>query len=127
MKKLHLGCWNNPLKQYINLDLLKLDWVDVVHNMEEFPYPFEDDTFDEIFSSHVFEHIQNLEWLMKEIYRISKKWAIIKIRVPHYANWWSFTDPTHKRFFAWIFPCSELDYYWKWTNNKVYNIIYLYQ
>jgi len=110
MKKLNLGCWNKPLKWYINLDLLKLKWVDITHNMEKFPYPFKDNTFDKIFAEHNFEHILEIEKLMREIFRISKNWALVKIKVPYYTCNSSFADPTHKRFFAWIFPGSEIHY-----------------
>jgi ubiquinone/menaquinone biosynthesis C-methylase UbiE len=40
--------------------------------MEKYPYPFNDNSFNEIFAEHNFEHIYDLEKLMKEIYRISK-------------------------------------------------------
>jgi hypothetical protein len=38
---------------------------------------------------------------MKEIYRISKNWALVKIEVPYYTCNSSFADPTHKRFFTY--------------------------
>ena len=101
MKKLNLGCGYKKLTWYVNLDLLELDWVDVVHNMEEFPYPFDDNAFDEIFAEHNFEHINDLEHLMREIYRIWKNWALLKVEVPYYTCNSAFADPTHKRFFTY--------------------------
>jgi hypothetical protein len=44
-KKLHLGCGTNIKKDWINLDFVKLKGVEVVHDLNKFPYPFKDNTF----------------------------------------------------------------------------------
>ena len=40
MKKLHLGCGKVIKKGFINLDSVKLKGVDVVHNLDVYPWPF---------------------------------------------------------------------------------------
>ena len=99
--KLNLGCGSQILENYINIDKFKLDNVDVVHDLEKFPYPFEDDSIIKILMCHVLEHLgQNFDIfnnIIKELYRICKKGAIIDIRVPHPRHEDFISDPTHVR------------------------------
>lgn len=106
MKKLNLGCGKDIREGYVNLDACPLPGVDVVADIEK-KLPFEDETFDEIFSAHVFEHMVDLNALLFELHRITKKDGVIKIFVPHFSNFGAYTDPTHKRFFGYF----TMDYY----------------
>lgn len=106
MKKLNLGCGKKIKKDYVNLDLYQLPGVDVVADITK-ELPFEDNTFDEVLTEHVFEHIVDLDALLGELHRITKKGGVIKIFVPHFTNFGAYTDPTHKRFFGYF----TMDYY----------------
>ena len=101
MKILDIGCGKYKTPGAIGIDQVKLDDVDVVHNLEKFPYPLKADTFDEVICNHVLEHVTDVIAVMQEIYRISKAGAVVKIRVPHgscsKALW---NDPTHVRGFT---------------------------
>jgi len=55
MKKLNLGCGEDYKEGYINLDILDNEFVDVIHDLNKFPYPFKDDEFGEIYIHHVLE------------------------------------------------------------------------
>ena len=57
MTKLNLGSHNKRMKGYTNVDALPLENVDVVHNLTDYPYPFEDNSIDEILMTEVLEHI----------------------------------------------------------------------
>ena len=100
MKKLNLGCGLKPFEGYINLDFIEREGVDVIHDLEKFPYPFEDNTFDEIFMDNVLEHLEDTIKVLEELHRISKPDAIIEIIVPHYSSSMAFAHLTHKRFFG---------------------------
>jgi SAM-dependent methyltransferase len=102
MEKLNFGCGEDGKVGYVNMDILKLPGVDVVHDFNKFPYPFKDNKFDFIYTSHVLEHLDDLIKVMGELKRISKPGAIIKIRVPHFSSGVSYRDPTHKRLFSYF-------------------------
>jgi len=108
-KKLNVGCGSDIKNDYINLDFIKQPGVDVVHDLNKLPWPFKDNTFDEVYCSHVLEHFDNLERIMLEIKRISKSGAIIDIRAPHFSCGVTYRDPTHKTFFSYF----TFDYYTK--------------
>jgi len=103
--KLNLGCGKNikPKSEgWINLDRIKLADVDVVHDLNKFPYPFADNTFEEIYGSNILEHLDDLMRVMEELHRISKPNAKIVICVPYYHSEGAFRDPTHKQFFHYL-------------------------
>ena len=96
--KLNLGCGEDIKKGYINLDKEKIPGVDVVHNIDKFPYPFKENYFDEVYASHILEHAKDLFMAMKEIHRISKPGAIVRITVPYFHSAGAFS-PNHNYFF----------------------------
>ena len=57
-------------------------------------------TFEEIFMSHVLEHVPDTVRTMEEIYRIASPSAQVIVKVPHYKHSNAFKDPTHVRFFT---------------------------
>ncbi len=114
MKKLNIGCGEDLREGYVNLDFFKHKGIDVVHNLNKFPWPFKDDTFDVIYASHILEHVDDLLNVMKEVYRISKDKAIIIIRGPHFSCGVTYRDPTHKRAFSYFtfdYFCNTEEYY----------------
>jgi len=102
MKKLNLGCGQFRKEGYINLDISLLSKADVICDLEKFPYPFNDSTFDLIEADHLLEHLSNPFQVMSEINRILKPGGMIYIRVPHFSR--GFTHPEHKRGFDVTFP-----------------------
>lgn len=106
-KKLNLGCGKEILEGYTNLDIIKLEGTDVVHDLNKFPFPFKDNTFDEILAKSILEHLYDLQKTLEELWRISKPNAIINIGVPHFESLGATVDPTHKQFFTYY----SFDYY----------------
>tara|TARA_B100001250_G_C19522998_1_gene666816 strand:+ start:88 stop:648 length:561 start_codon:yes stop_codon:yes gene_type:complete len=99
--KLNLGCGSNILSSYTNLDKFDYYKPDIVHDLEIFPYPFKNDSVDEVLLSHVLEHIGQdpnvFNNIIKELYRICKHNSIIEIKVPHPRHDDFISDPTHVR------------------------------
>jgi len=102
MKKLNLGCGEFKKEGYINLDWQESVDPDVAHDLNNLPYPFEDNTFDLIEADHVLEHLDDPFGVMRELHRISKNNGEVLIRVPHFSR--GFSHPEHKRGFDVTFP-----------------------
>ena len=106
MKILDLGCGNRKYRSnknmVIGIDNIKLKDVDIVHDLNKFPYPFKNNEFDLIYTSHTLEHLQDLDKVFLELKRITKKNGRIKIRGPHFSCGISYRDPTHKRLFSYF-------------------------
>ena len=100
MKKLNLGCGLDIRQGYINLDMHKLNGVDIVHDVNNLPLPFSENEFDYILCQDVLEHVDNLIGLMKELNRVIRKDGIVEIRVPHFTSANNYADPTHKNRFS---------------------------
>jgi SAM-dependent methyltransferase len=105
-KKLNLGCGKKYLEGWINLDISDTDIykskvrVDMTHDLDKFPYPFPDNSFDVVLLDNVLEHLEKPSRVMEELERICKNNAVIKVVCPHFSGYKAFTDPTHKHFFT---------------------------
>ena len=109
--KLDLGCGNNlggGQKGFTGVDIVGKPetQADIVHNLfEDFPWTFaKDNSVDEVFASHVLEHIPHgngsqdpMFQFMDEIYRILKPGGIARFVCPYYTSVRAFQDPTHLR------------------------------
>lgn len=91
---LDLGCGNDKIPGALGLDLVDLPGVDVVHNLNRYPWPFEDDSFDHVVCKHSLSHVDDLIAALGEIRRIAAPGAIVEILAPHYASDNGNTDPT---------------------------------
>ena len=120
-----LACGANKKEGFLGVDIADVKGVDVVHNLTKYPWPFEDNSVDEINCSHYVEHIphENLRGIleesnsfeefkekaleidrdglikfMNEVYRILKPKGRALITAPHYMSIRAFGDPTHVRY-----------------------------
>ena len=102
IKKLNLGSGGKPLDGFINVDVSpKAPGVDIVHDLDTMPWPFEDESIDDIVMSQCLEHLKDHNSAMKEIHRILRPGCRAIITVPHFTWQIAFADPTHKHFFAY--------------------------
>ena len=92
-KLLDFGCGNKPYKQLFRVD--EYLGIELEHNeghdnpsdkADDFydgnRLPYEDDTFDCVFSTEVFEHVFNLEDMLKEINRVHKNGGLLLVTMP---------------------------------------------
>jgi len=116
-KKLNLGCGKTILKEWINLDIMKGQGVDIVADLEkcsETPLPFEDHSIDEFYASHLIEHIHHTLPMMQELHRIAKNDAKAIFRLPYGSSDDAYEDPTHVRpYFLNSFGYFSQPYYWR--------------
>lgn len=65
---------------FVNMD--RIPEADIVHDLEVMPWPIEDDTVDEVYSSHCIEHVTNPITFLDECARICRVGAQMEIRCP---------------------------------------------
>lgn len=99
-RKLDVGCGDNKRDGYIGMDIVPLDGVDIVHNMNDVPWPVSENEFDEFVFDDVLEHSSNFLGILEEVYRAGKSGAVVKISVPHFSSDNMYSDPTHTIFFS---------------------------
>ncbi|GAI92192.1 unnamed protein product, partial [marine sediment metagenome] len=70
IEKLNLGCGQFKKDGFINIDIDDKTNPDIRHNLNQFPYPFENNRFVLIEANHLLEHLHNPFEVMKELHRI---------------------------------------------------------
>ncbi|MBY0471128.1 methyltransferase domain-containing protein [bacterium] len=81
--KLHVGCGNRPISGWCNIDVAHLTQdVQYVNALKRLP--FEDGSFQFIFSEHFIEHLAFEEGLrfFKEAYRVLKTGGVLRTATP---------------------------------------------
>ncbi len=78
--KLNFGSGKDYRKGWTNLDLTGK--CDIQHDVNIFPYPFEDNTFDIILCSHILEHTIEPLKVVKELHRILKPESELIVKLP---------------------------------------------
>ena len=103
-KGLQIGCGEDQLEGYVNLDLHSDVDPDVVHNIEDTPWPFRSGSFDEVVANHVLEHVlpDAIPNVFAEAGRVLSPGGVLRIAVPIGSA--AFTDPTHKNFWTYETP-----------------------
>lgn len=114
---LDVGCGGRKLPGAVGMDIVKLPPVDVVHNFNDLPWPFEDNGFDLVFLNHALEHTGDLVAVMNEIHRVLKPGGRMVAQVPYFRCTDAYNDPTHTHFFA----AQTLDYFIAGTKLSQYH------
>lgn len=99
--KLNMGCGLNKAEGYVNVDMFPEGEPDVLWDLEKTPWPWGDNSVDEVVFNHSLEHIgaesRVFLSMMKELYRVCRGGARIQINVPHPRSDDFIGDPTHVR------------------------------
>ncbi len=101
-KKLNLGAGELRREGYLNIDWSPLGNPDVVHDLNVFPYPFADSSIEEVYASHVLEHLDRPFDVMRELHRILVPGGRLIVKVPHFSR--GFTHAEHAHGFDVTFP-----------------------
>ena len=99
---LSIGCGDDPYPGAVNHDKTKhAPHVDIAHDLNITPWPWEDASFEVILALDVVEHLSvDVSVWLDECHRILSSEGTLVVRVPHYTHENAFTDPTHRRFFT---------------------------
>lgn len=97
MKILDIGCGRKKIKGAIGLDFSSLSDADITIDLNVEPFPFDDNSFDFLYSSHTLEHLtMDGFWnVMRESYRILKPDGQFMITVPYFHTRANLANPFH--------------------------------
>ncbi|MBV6431192.1 MAG: hypothetical protein IANPNBLG_01321 [Bryobacteraceae bacterium] len=96
MKILDVGCGRKKFPGSIGLDRNPAGDADVLADLDHFPFPFRDRSFDQIRAIHVIEHVADVIRTMEEFHRMLRPGGRVILVTPHYTDFSSFCDPTHR-------------------------------
>jgi len=129
---LDLGCGKGEYVEEFGKMLRNAVGIDSEVDFNKDPLPYEDNSFNVVFSKSVVEHISNTQHLLKEAYRVLKPNGKIVLLTPswEYNHRWFYDDPTHIKPFCrkglqdalllTNFKDVDVDYFyhlpWVWDN-----------
>jgi SAM-dependent methyltransferase len=93
---LDVGCGRNKYPGAIGIDRNRDAAADVICDLDRVPYPFCDGRFDQIRVTHVIEHVADVIATMEELHRLCRPGGRIVVVTPHYTDFSSLCDPTHR-------------------------------
>lgn len=93
---LDVGCGIHKQPGAIGIDRNPASRADVLCDLDHFPYPFADNSFDRLLAIHVIEHLADVIGAMEEFHRLVRPHGTVRIETPHYTDFSSFCDPTHR-------------------------------
>jgi SAM-dependent methyltransferase len=95
--KLDVGCGQKTKEGYVGMDISPDVGAEYVWSWEEYPWPFADESVEEINACHVLEHTKDLMKFMNECHRILKKGGKMHVECPYHTSTGAWQDPTHTR------------------------------
>lgn len=114
MDILDVGCGDaRDPRANSGIDIRSYPGVEIVHDLERFPWPIAANRYDRVILRDVIEHLSDAVRTMEELHRICKPGGRIEIWTPHYSHPNSYHDPTHKHHFSF----GSFDYF---TGDRAY-------
>lgn len=98
VRTLNLGAGNRIMGNgAVNHDQVKhRAEIDVVHDLNQLPWPWEDNSFDLIMAHAVLEHLRiNLLESVNECWRILRPGGTLYVKLPYWNSANAYLDPTH--------------------------------
>lgn len=95
--RLNLGCSDSHMRGYLNVDLCEP--ADLVVDLSR-PWPWPDDTVEEIKAWDIFEHLPSKKFSMDQAYRVLVPGGRLDLFVPTTDGRGAFQDPTHQSFWT---------------------------
>lgn len=93
---LEVGCGRVKAPGAIGVDSnLDATAADVICDLNR-PLPFADNSFEEVRAIHVIEHLDDVMKVVSEFHRVTRAAGTIYLVTPHYTDFISWTDPTHR-------------------------------
>lgn len=98
--RLDLACGSNKAgDDWIGIDIQKLPGVDIVHDLEKYPWPLPDECASLAVASHLIEHLNPANFgiinFFNEVWRVLKYDGEFAIVTPYGGSYGFWQDPTH--------------------------------
>jgi SAM-dependent methyltransferase len=93
---LDIGCGRNKRPGALGVDSNRDTAADVIADINRGSLPFRDSVFEKIWVVHVIEHVADVIATIEELHRVARPGATIIVETPHYTDFSSFCDPTHR-------------------------------
>lgn len=84
--KLDIGCGKSKHDGYYGVDIDPNSDADLIYDLNNTPWPFDDNQFSEVLASQVIEHVKSPINFINELCRITKPHGKIVIITPHYTS-----------------------------------------
>lgn len=121
--KIDLGCGPNKQTGFIGIDVQKYPGVDIVHDVEETPWPLPSSCALLVMASHLVEHINPAKGgfidFMNEAWRVLKYDAQFMIVTPYAGSIGYWSDPTH------VNPCTHFT--WRYFDPQYMDVYSVYR
>jgi SAM-dependent methyltransferase len=115
MKTLDVGCGDRKTEGAVGIDIVALPGVDIVHDLDVYPWPLDDGSFDKVLMLNIIEHLDDTIKAMREVHRILKPGGIAHIETVYWNHKYTWSDPQHKHAFtelSWeFFTGKRKEYY----------------
>lgn len=115
---LDIGCGRNKQANFVGIDWQPLPGVDIVHDIEDIPWPLPDECVVTAMASHVVEHINPARGgflkFMDEVWRVLKPGGQFAIATPYGGSPGYWQDPTHCNGcnqHTWVYFTPDHPYY----------------
>jgi len=127
MRVLELGVGGQPHPEAtVRHDLRRHSpWIDVAHDLNQIPWPWDDESFEQVLAFDVMEHLDlKIVIWMNEVHRILVPNGLFTLRAPVDGGPRAWSDPTHQRVWAvdtfeYFDPATEMGRrYWFYTDQK---------
>ncbi|MFH1308565.1 MAG: methyltransferase domain-containing protein [Patescibacteria group bacterium] len=102
-------------EEEFSIDIQPKTKPDLIWDLRKMPWPIADNQFDIVYAENIIEHLPDTCGVMNEIWRVCKDKAIVKIIVPHYTGFTSWSCPEHYKTFTSI----TFDYF-----NKQFDVLF---
>jgi SAM-dependent methyltransferase len=96
LRTLDVGCGIKKAPGAIGIDSNPASAADLLCDLDRFPYPFADNSFDRLLAVHVIEHVASVIRTMEEFHRLVRAGGRVHLVTPHYTDFSSYCDPTHR-------------------------------
>lgn len=120
---LDVGCGSSKITGSIGIDHLPSKCVDIIHDLNIFPWPLPNESCGRIIFSHSISHLNDIARVIAECNRLLKPGGYIEIVAPHYSSDNFNTDPTHRMhlgFRSMYYFVENVDFGYHYVNCDVH-------